>query len=108
MALLLDAMAAAANDDQPIGRRAAALRDRQDEDHVAPPKVPAALDALEKHFSDAAADRLDGLRLDWPGRWLLVRASNTEPIVRAIAEAKTAVEASRWCAEAAAILGSLT
>ena len=41
-------------------------------------------------FADAAADRLDGLRLDWPGRWLLVRGSNTEPIVRAIAEAPTA------------------
>ena len=47
-----------------------------------PEKLPAALDALEKRFSDAAADRLDGLRLDWPGRWLLVRGSNTEPIVR--------------------------
>ncbi len=52
-----------------------------------PEKIPAALDALERHFSDAKPDRLDGLRLDWPGRWLLVRGSNTEPIVRAIAEA---------------------
>ena len=26
------------------------------------------------------------LRLDWPGGWLLVRGSNTEPIVRIIAE----------------------
>ena len=55
------------------------------------------MDALEKHFSDARADRLDGLRLDWPGRWLLVRASNTEPIVRVIAEAPTADQAQRLC-----------
>ena len=48
--------------------------------------IPAALRALEKHFADARSDRLDGLRLDWPGKWLLIRASNTEPIVRIVAE----------------------
>ncbi|NQT39563.1 MAG: phosphoglucosamine mutase, partial [Planctomycetes bacterium] len=53
------------------------------------------------------ADRLDGLRLDWPGRWLLVRASNTEPIVRAIAEADTESEAQRLCDEAAEVLGGV-
>jgi phosphomannomutase len=36
---------------------------------------------------DARADRRDGLRLDWPDCWAHVRASNTEPIVRVIAEA---------------------
>ena len=33
------------------------------------------------------ADRRDGLRLEWSDRWVHVRASNTEPIVRVIAEA---------------------
>ncbi len=32
------------------------------------------------------ADRRDGLRLDWNDRWVHIRASNTEPIVRVIAE----------------------
>ena len=36
--------------------------------------IPAALAAVERHFADAQADRLDGLRLDWPDKWLLVRA----------------------------------
>jgi len=67
-------------------------------------KIPAALDALQKHFADARPDRLDGLRLDWPGRWLLVRASNTEPIVRAVAEAETAEASKNLCDEAARIL----
>lgn len=67
-------------------------------------RVAAALAALEKHFSAARADRLDGLRLDWPDKWLLVRASNTEPIVRAIAEARTLAEAQRLCEEAALVL----
>lgn len=42
---------------------------------------------IEAAFPEAKASRLDGLRLDWPGGWLLVRASNTEPIVRVVAEA---------------------
>ena len=62
------------------------------------------LDALEKHFDDAGSDRLDGLRLDWPDAWLLVRPSNTEPIVRAVAEAKNEKEARRLCDEAGKIL----
>ena len=71
---------------------------------LAPEKVPSALDALGKHFAGAQADRLDGLRLDWPDGWLLVRASNTEPIVRAVAEAQTADEARRLCEEASRVL----
>jgi phosphomannomutase len=67
-------------------------------------KVPSALAALERHFQDAACDRMDGLRLDWPGKWLLVRASNTEPVVRAIAEAATAAEAQRLCDEAGRVI----
>ena len=44
-------------------------------------------------FSDAAADERDGLRLAWDDRWLHVRPSGTEPIVRLIAEAPSAAEA---------------
>ena len=42
---------------------------------------------LATRFRDAALDRQDGLRLTWPDRWLHVRPSGTEPIVRLIAEA---------------------
>jgi phosphomannomutase len=31
----------------------------------------------------------DGLRLAWPDRWIHVRPSGTEPVVRVIAEAPT-------------------
>jgi len=41
-------------------------------------------------FNDATVDRQDGLRIDFPDRsWLQLRASNTEPIIRIYAEAKT-------------------
>jgi phosphomannomutase len=58
-------------------------------------KLPAALDAVARHFTGAKGDRLDGLRLEWADRWLIVRGSNTEPIVRVIAEAPTAAEAEK-------------
>ncbi len=43
--------------------------------------------ALRAAFPDAAADGQDGLRLAWADRWVHVRPSGTEPIVRVIAEA---------------------
>jgi phosphomannomutase len=55
------------------------------------PRPKASLDAvyaaLRSAFPDAAVDVQDGLRLAWPDRWVHVRPSGTEPIVRVIAEA---------------------
>jgi phosphomannomutase len=105
MAQLLDAMAAR---QKPIGELADELpqyRIVKRKVPVPPEQIGAALDGLADHFTDARPDRLDGLRLDWPDRWLLVRPSNTEPIVRAVAEAATEEEARRLCDEAAAIIG---
>jgi phosphomannomutase len=45
--------------------------------------------ALRKAFADAEADTQDGLRLSWADRWVHVRPSGTEPIVRVIAEGPT-------------------
>src|SRR5262249_51384825 len=69
--------------------------------------IEPAFAALQKHFADAKVDRMDGIRLDWPGKWLLVRPSNTEPIVRAIAEAPTRGEAERLCREAQQVMARL-
>ena len=37
----------------------------------------------------------DGVKIIWPTGWVHIRASNTEPIMRVIAEAKTVKEAKR-------------
>jgi phosphomannomutase len=50
-------------------------------------------DRLRRRFPEATADERDGLRLAWRDRWLHVRPSGTEPIVRLIAEAPTAADA---------------
>lgn len=104
MALLLDAMASRK---QPLSTLADELpRYAIHKSKVTLPadKVPAALAALAQHFGDATPDYLDGLRLDWPNKWLLVRASNTEPIVRIVAEAPSAEEAQATCEAAAATM----
>ncbi len=44
-------------------------------------------DRIASAHPEARPDRRDGLRLDWPDCWAHVRSSNTEPIVRVIAEA---------------------
>jgi len=49
--------------------------------------------ALRRRFADAQVDTQDGLRLAWRDRWLHVRPSNTEPIIRLIAEAPSGAEA---------------
>jgi phosphomannomutase len=51
--------------------------------------------ALRAQFPAARADTQDGLRLAWPDRWLHVRPSNTEPIIRLIAEAPTRAAAEQ-------------
>ena len=55
--------------------------------------LDAVYEALIGAFPDAAVDRQDGLRLSWPDRWVHVRPSGTEPIVRVIAEAPTSEDA---------------
>lgn len=56
--------------------------------------------ALRTRFPDAELDERDGLRLGWPDRWLHVRPSGTEPIVRLIAEAPTLADAEALVAAA--------
>ena len=46
-----------------------------------------------KHYADQKVDQQDGVRVDWPDRWVHVRPSNTEPILRIIAEAATEADA---------------
>jgi phosphomannomutase len=67
-------------------------------------RLAGVLAALEAKWPGAAVNRLDGLRLDGPDWWLHVRPSNTEPVVRVIAEATTAERAEQLCHEAGALV----
>jgi phosphomannomutase len=71
---------------------------------VAAEQLPSLFEALTEKFPEANAQTGDGLRLAWDDKWLLVRGSNTEPIVRLIAEAETEAEATALCDSAAALI----
>ncbi len=97
MALVLDYLAG-------TGRKLSELVQALPEYHIVKDKYPLApeqlttlLTGLQQRWPEARVNHLDGLRLDWDNCWLHVRPSNTEPIVRVIAEATTAPKAEQLC-----------
>jgi phosphomannomutase len=60
---------------------------------------------LRGEFAAQKLDFQDGVRVDWPDRWVHVRPSNTEPIVRIIGEARDEAAAQRMLAEVRGVLG---
>ena len=60
---------------------------------------------LRKAFPTEKFDTQDGIRIDWPDRWVSVRASNTEPILRIIAEAAKESDARELINRARKTLG---
>jgi phosphomannomutase len=67
-------------------------------------RLPGLFANLEHRWPAAMANRVDGLRLDWDDRWVHVRPSNTEPIVRVIAEAPRADDAAALCRQVGAMM----
>jgi phosphomannomutase len=107
MALVLDMMA---QREMPVSKLVGKLPRyfiEKDKVTLAPQQVVKAFDALASAIQDAKQDRSDGLRFDWPDRWLLIRASNTEPIVRIVAEAPRAEDAKAMCSKAASVMSEL-
>ncbi len=60
---------------------------------VRPRDIPASLRRFRDLWRDADLDTTDGVKASWPDRWIQARASNTEPIIRLIAEAPTEADA---------------
>ena len=57
------------------------------------------MEALKKQFTSENVDTQDGIRIDWEKAWVHARPSNTEPIMRIIAEAPTRNEAEKRIAQ---------
>jgi len=83
-----------------IVKRKAAIRDGL---------ADAAIAALKQRYAGDAMDVQDGLRVDFadPPSWVHVRASNTEPILRVIAEAPDSAAADRLADEVEGVLAAL-
>jgi len=55
--------------------------------------VDVILGTMEKSYSEADINTVDGLKIDFPENWVHLRKSNTEPIIRIYTEAKSQEEA---------------
>jgi phosphomannomutase len=55
--------------------------------------VDALLDTLKKKYAAYPVNDIDGVKVDFPDRWVHFRKSNTEPIIRIYTEAPTQAEA---------------
>jgi len=62
-------------------------------------------DRLAAEFGDAQPDKRDGLKLSGQDYWLHCRASNTEPMVRLIAECRTEAQVADVVQRAQRVLG---
>jgi phosphomannomutase len=51
-------------------------------------KLPRVLNMLRQEYASFRIDARDGIKVCMPDGWFLVRASNTEPVIRVVAEAK--------------------
>lgn len=91
---------------QIVGRypRYVIVKDKLDRPNAA---LDTVYQSLREGFPDAEADAQDGLRLAWRDRWVHVRPSGTEPIVRVIAEAPSEVEARALVARCRSPLDAL-
>lgn len=79
--------------------------------HMVKKKVDAAgiaVDTLKKillnRFKDGTISYIDGVRISWPGKWLHVRKSRTEPVVRVIVESSSPDEAVSLAEEVATLV----
>lgn len=63
-----------------------------------------AVEALKKEFANDRVDTQDGIRIDWDRAWVHARPSNTEPIMRIIAEAPDRATAEKRIAQVQAVV----
>jgi phosphomannomutase len=63
-----------------------------------------AVEALKTEFAHEKIDTQDGIRIDWDRAWVHARPSNTEPIMRIIAEAPDRATAEKRIAQVQSIV----
>lgn len=69
--------------------------------------VDAILDAIKKKYANEKITDIDGVKIDFKESWVHLRKSNTEPIIRIIAEAHTMEEAEELSSQIKNVIKSL-
>lgn len=66
-----------------------------------PEMVYSVIDKARESYGKDNVDLTDGIKIQWKDSWLHIRASNTEPLIRIIAESTSKEKADELCAKAA-------
>lgn len=69
--------------------------------------VDAILDAVKKHFKKEEINDVDGVKIDFPDKWVHLRKSNTEPIIRIYSEAPNVALAQELTAQIKHLIESM-
>jgi phosphomannomutase len=59
---------------------------------------------LLNRFENGTISHIDGVRISWPGKWLHVRKSRTEPVVRVIVESSSMDDAASFAEEVSTLV----
>ncbi len=70
-------------------------------------RIARVLQAVKDKYRDSKINDVDGVRVDLPDGWAHIRGSNTEPIIRIIAEAVTPQRADALVAEMKAVMDAV-
>jgi len=70
--------------------------------------VDGILEKVKEQFAAYDITDIDGVKIDFPDKWVHLRKSNTEPIIRIYSEAQTMAEAERLGGELIDIIHSFT
>jgi phosphomannomutase len=89
MAFLLERMAETGAGIAELAARLPRYHRRSGQTEYEHGRLGSIMQALEDEFPGAALDRSDGLKVLLPDGWIHVRASNTEPLLRLNAEARS-------------------
>lgn len=90
MGIVLEAMATSGKRLDELADSLPKLHMRKGEISLSPDLTYRVLQGFRALYADRDPDCTDGVRVDWEDAWLHVRGSNTEPLLRVIAEAATA------------------
>jgi len=65
------------------------------------------LQSIREHFKTEKVTTIDGVKIDFADKWVHLRKSNTEPIIRIYAEAKSMEEADGLIEEINVVIRSI-
>ncbi len=108
MALILEALAAEGGTISRLRKRIPQYAMVKEKLLCAARDIAPSLRLLQKLYRGQAIDLTDGMKVVWPDRWLHARPSNTEPIIRLVAEAPTEAEARALLLQALECLSPTT